>query len=156
MKAFYASLDLGCSALVTQALQHMAIGATAAAQGGRVTYYLTESPETLVHQTFLRLKLKEAIPIDGLIFFRLQQFLYGGAIDHRLLADILGRGIEVHFAREGLSLRTPADLDAAYPVLHTTELLRTSDIDGALVSLFGIDFSGTLPRSDHWDPRPMG
>lgn len=154
MKAFYASLDLGCSSLVTQSLQHMAIGATATQKGGRVTYYLTESLETLVHQTFLRLKLKEMMPIDGLIFFRMQQFLYGGSFDYAFLGEILGQGIEVHFAREGFSLLNPADLDRAFPVIHTTELLQTSDIGAALQSLFGTDFRMALPRADHWDARP--
>lgn len=111
MKGYYSCLDIGCSDLVTQPIQHLVNGTMAERLGGRVVFYTAEDPETLATQLIIRDKIAENEAIDGIIFFRLKQFAYGPSFNFRFLRELLEMGREVHFAREALSLTNLADLD---------------------------------------------
>ena len=46
------------------------------------------------------------------------QFCYDGAFNFSFLREMIDRGIEVHFTREKISIRTPEDLAERFEMLN--------------------------------------
>lgn len=116
-KAFYANLDSVSVRQTPQPLQHQAIAQYAAQQGGKVIYYIMEEWYTLASQEVLRQKVAEKPAVAGFVFFRLAQFYYDGKPKISLMSEMLERGLELHFARERISIRSKAELEAQVPLI---------------------------------------
>lgn len=127
MKSFFSFLDTGFIKYVPQPLQHVAVANKAANMGGGVTFSTGEDLDTLVSQGVLRSKIEEKPAIDGLVFFSVRQFFYGGDLNIKLLGSILDGGYEIHFARENFSILTKEELDDAFPMLYSTRYLLERD-----------------------------
>ena len=126
MKSFYSCIDAGFVA--PSSLQHLAIREMAQKMGGKITFYGSEEAKTLRTQGFMRSKLQRLDGIDGICFFSFHQFRYGSKIDWELLKMILGRGLEIHFAREGLSLMSLKDLEDKYTFLYSIDYTLRPEI----------------------------
>ena len=72
-------------------------------ENGEIKERITEEFRTAKKQYLLLDILKEKSEFDGIIFFSVQQFLYGEHFNLKLLDAILKLGYEIHFARENLS-----------------------------------------------------
>lgn len=127
MKSFYSCTDSGCTALVSQRMQHVLNAEMADRLGGTISFYVGEDNEFLARQYNLKARLAHAPKVDGIVFFRLQQFNYGKRFDTGFLREILAKGYETHFARENLSVRSVAELDTLYPTLYTFGFLNGGD-----------------------------
>lgn len=125
MKSFYSCTDNGL--IVPQPIQHVIIRNAAQKAGGAVTFYGAEDPLVLEFQPFIRVKLKRTPGLDGVVFFTLQQFMYGESFDYKLLREILASGLEVHFAREGISLLNEKDLDDAFAFIASIDFTKRRD-----------------------------
>ena len=127
MKSFYSCIDAGL--VVPQPIQHLAIRDKAQKAGGLVTFYGSEESKTLKTQTFIKAKLQRSTGLDGVIFFSLHQFRYGPSFNFKLLRTILGLNLEVHFAREGVSILNAAQLDELFPFLISVDYTTRRDQD---------------------------
>lgn len=127
MKSFYSCIDIGCSDLVTQPIQHLVNAGTAAGNGGKITFYTSEDPATLASQSVLRSKLHELRGLDGIVFFRLAQFCHSGQMNFALLQDIVDQGLEVHFSREGVSIFDRRDLNAKFFDLYLFDYIAAGN-----------------------------
>ena len=120
-KTFYSCLDLTIGRIAPQAVQHLVIGQFAQQKGGTVTFYTGENVHSRdTHEVILG-KVKERPKVDGFIFYRLYQFLsptHGPALE--VMRTILDAGYELHCAMDKVSLLTPQDLDAFFPMLCAT------------------------------------
>ena len=67
--------------------------------------------------------IEEKPLVDGVIFFTLRQFFYGGNLNLKTLNYILESGYETHFAREDISICSKEDLDRAFPMIYSTYYL---------------------------------
>jgi hypothetical protein len=132
MKSFYSCIDAG-GLVVPQPIQHLAIRDKAQKAGGAVTFYGSEEAKTLKSQAFIRAKLRRSKGLDGVIFFSLHQFRYGPDFNFKLLKEILGLGLEVHFAREGLSILNAGQLDELFPFLTSVDYTARRDRDPSWV-----------------------
>ena len=155
MKSFYSCLDVGCSKLVTQQLQHLANNAMAKDLGGSVVFYTAEDPVTMGRQAVIHSKIMEDDRIDGVIFFRMAQFCYDGAFNFAFLRELIGRGLEVHFTREKISIRTAEDLTERFEMLTMFEYgnsPRLSALDDTLRDMGVVDRAGggwgVVPQAD--------
>lgn len=127
MKSFYSCIDAGL--VVPQPIQHLAIRDKAQKAGGAVTFYGSEEAKTLKSQAFIKAKLQRSTGLDGVIFFSLHQFRYGESFNFRLLRHILALNLEVHFAREGVSILNAAQLDELFPFLISVDYTTRRDQD---------------------------
>ena len=130
-KAFYSCLDLTISRIAPQFVQHLVIAQFAEQRAGHVTFYTGENSHTRYTHEVILGKIKERPKVVGIIFYRLAQFLgpHGAALE--AMRAILDAGYELHFAVDKLSLLTPPDLDAFYPMLRATALSESRDLDRA-------------------------
>jgi hypothetical protein len=117
MKTFLSILDSGCADIAPQNMQHLVIGDFARQLGGKVTFYTAEDFLTLSTQSVFKAKLSQKPEVDGMIFFRLQQFCYGGTLNYDILKQVLCEGYAVHLARERLSLTSLDDLIDKFDIL---------------------------------------
>lgn len=120
-KVFYSCLDLTCGRVASQAVQHLVIGQFAEQKGGHVTFYTGENVHTRDTHEVILSKVRERPRVDGFIFYRLHQFLSqerGPALE--VMRTILEAGYELHCAMDKVSLLTPRDLDAFFPMLCAT------------------------------------
>lgn len=133
MKTFYSCIDAGLT--VPQSVQHLVIRERAQKAGGAVTFYGSEEAKTLASQIFIKAKLEKCRDIfDGVIFFTLHQFRYGQDFNWQLLREILDLGIEVHFAREGLSIASTDDLKEVFPFLMSVDYTLRRDTDKSWIT----------------------
>ena len=128
MKNFYSCLDYSCVDLVTQPLQHVCNGDMAKQNGGSISFYTIEGPDTLAGQDVIRAKIEEKPTVDGIVFFRLMQFLQGEKFDFDLLKKIIDLGYEVHFTREKLSIVDEHELNEQFETLYCYELLLNKGV----------------------------
>ncbi|MQF95822.1 MAG: hypothetical protein FI731_09110 [SAR202 cluster bacterium] len=126
MKSYYACLDCAFVKYAPQPLQHMAVANKASTQGGEVSFYTLEDFGTLANQGVAKSKLAEKPRVDGIIFFTLRQFFYGG-LHMDFLKSILEQGYEVHFAREDISINSKEELDTMFPMLYSSYQLMHRD-----------------------------
>lgn len=119
MKSFYSCIDAGFS--TPSSLQHLAIREMVERANGKVVFYGSEEAKTLKSQAFMRSKLERLEGVDGICFFSLHQFRYGEQIDWDLLRTILTRGLELHFAREGISITSLDELERMYVFLYSID-----------------------------------
>jgi hypothetical protein len=133
MKAFYSVPDTASIREVPQPVQHLANGAQANRLGGEIVFYTMEDRYTLRSHEVIRGKLAERPGIDGVIFYRLAQFVHDGVADVATLRWILDRGYTIAFARERISIAGAADLDRLFPLLVTCGRLDRRDHERALV-----------------------
>ena len=128
MKSYYSCIDSGYVRYAPQPLQHLANTDKARRAGGRVIFYTAEDFESLASQGIIRAKIEqEDGQFDGVIFFTLKQFFYGGEFNFSFLKSILDQGYEVHFARENLSLPDGEALEAAFPLLYASQFVEQRD-----------------------------
>ncbi len=127
MKAFYACIDGSIPA--PQPVQHLVIRDRAQKTGGAVTFYGAEDVRALGSQPFIRLKLArlKETGLDGVIFYTLHQFRYGGALNYGLLRALLDLGLEVHFACEGIAIPDRKALDDLFPFLLSGDYAARRD-----------------------------
>ena len=83
--------------------QGLVIKNKAEIENGIIKERVTEEVRTAKNQLSILDILKKKTGFDGIIFFSVQQFLYGEHFNLKLLNTILKLGFEVHFARENLS-----------------------------------------------------
>ena len=126
MRYYYACLDCAFVKYAPQPLQHLAVANKASKNGGEISFYTLEDFDTLSYQGAAKSKLAERPAVDGLIFFTLRQFFYGG-LNVKCRASILDQGYEVHFAREDVSIRTKDELDAMFPMIYSSYQLMLRD-----------------------------
>lgn len=127
MKSFYACLDTGFVKYAPQPLQHLAVADKARKLGGQISFYTMEDFNSLATQGAMRAKIEDKPAVDGVIYFTIQQFFYGGIFNLEFLKFILDRGYEAHFAREDLSIPTRESLDRAFPMLYSSRYLLERD-----------------------------
>lgn len=129
MKAYYACLDTGFVKYCPQSLQHLAIGHKAAKIGGEISFYTMEDFDSLEIQGTARRKINERPAVEGLIYFTVRQFFYGGTLHLDFLRFVLEQGYEVHFAREDISISDKESLDDIFPILYSSQKLFERDED---------------------------
>ena len=125
MKSFYSCIDAFLSA--PQPEQHLVIREKAKKEGGGITFYGAEEYRSAPVQSFIVPKLKRTAGLDGVVFFTLNQFRYGDKLNVKVLREILEMGLEVHFAREDISLRKPEDLDRWLSFLLIVDYTKRRD-----------------------------
>lgn len=130
---FYGVPDTGSVREIPQPIQHLANAAMAKQLDGEIVFYTMEDRYTLHTHEVIRGKLEERPAIDGVIFFRLAQFLRDGARGIATLRWILERGYAVAFSREQLAIRNRAELERLFPLLATTAWLDARDRDRSFV-----------------------
>ena len=133
IKNYYSCLDP--KVIAPQNEQHELISKTAKANGGKIVFYGSEDFFVSATQPFIYEKLKRTPNLDGVIFFTLNQFCYGHEMNFPLLAKILKLELNIHFAREKISLLTIDDFQQNFIQLrsyaHTQKngfILETPDI----------------------------
>ena len=125
MKRFYSWIDT--PTLSPQSLQHLAIREYAKKVGGGVVFYGAEDKSTLPSQAGITAKLRGTLGIEGFIFFTIHQFRYGDSLNWKLLKSIIMSGMEVHFARDGISLYSSEDLSRQFDLLHSIDFTVRRD-----------------------------
>jgi hypothetical protein len=128
MKRFYSCIDGGLP--VPQPIQHLAIHDKAAKAQGAVTFYGAEEVRVLRTQPFIKTKLeklKQKEEVDGVVFYTIHQFRYGDTLNFDLMRRILDMGLEIHFARERLSLLVPSEFEAVLPFLMSVDFTHRRD-----------------------------
>lgn len=129
MKAYYSCLDTGFVKYCPQSLQHLAVANKAGKLGGEVSFYTMEDPGALAFQGAVKAKIEENPAVDGIIYFTVRQFFYGGNFDLKFLKFVLDQGYEVHFAREDISILNRDNLADLYPILYSSRYLLDRDED---------------------------
>ncbi|OGX27142.1 MAG: hypothetical protein A2787_02110 [Omnitrophica WOR_2 bacterium RIFCSPHIGHO2_01_FULL_48_9] len=128
MKSYYSCLDAGFVKYAPQSLQHLANGEKAKKLSGKIIFYTAEDFKTLPSHGVIKAKMDEKqANIDGIIFFTLRQFFYGGRFDYKFLKYVLDEGYEVHFAREDISVENQQRLDELFPIFYATQFVIKRD-----------------------------
>ena len=127
-KVFYSCLDTGFIAEVPQPIQHQAVAEMAKQVGGSVVFYTMEDHYTLRTHEVLLTRLNEKPDISGVIFFRIGQFSYSDEPRTDVMTLLLERGLELHFARERISIYNKADLDRIFPFLYLANRLHNPSV----------------------------
>ena len=104
MKQFYSCIDALLPA--PQPEQHELSKKKANKEGGQIVFYGAEEYRVVKQQPFILKKLQRTPGIDGVVFFSIDQFCYGGTFNLKLLRDILKLKLSVHFAREDISFNS--------------------------------------------------
>ena len=107
MKQFYSCIDAYLPS--PQPEQHAVISKKAEKESAVIVFYGAEEVRVAKDQPFILPKLKRTPGLDGVIFFSINQFCYGHALNFRLIIDILKLGLSIHFSREDLSLYSIED-----------------------------------------------
>lgn len=127
MKAFYSCIDATLPA--PQPEQHLVIREKARKEGGAITFYGAEEYRSVGVQSFILPKLKRTGGLDGVVFFTLNQFRYSESLNVKLMLAILELGLEIHFAREDVSLRSRGDLERCLDFLLVVDYTKRRDAD---------------------------
>ena len=132
MKVFFSCIDGSISA--PQPVQHLVIRECAQKAGGGISFYGAEEVQVLDTQPFIRLKLTrlKSSGLDGVVFYTLHQFRQGPKFNYELLLSILDLDLEVHFAREGVSIMSRNQLKQMFPFFMS------------------VDFTSRRDKSDMW------
>ena len=125
MKRFYSWIDT--PTLAPQSLQHLAIHEYAKKVGGGIVFFGSEDNSTLSSQAGIAAKLRSTLSTEGFIFFTIHQFRYGDSLNWKLLKSIIMSGMEVHFARDGISLYSSEDLSRQFNLLHSIDFTVRRD-----------------------------
>ncbi len=128
MKRFYSCIDGGLP--VPQPIQHLAIHDKAKKANGAVTFYGAEEVRVLGTQPFIKTKLEKlqrCKDVDGVIFYTIHQFRYDDTFNFDLMRHILGMNLEMHFARERLSILKLNELDELFPFLNSVDFTHRRD-----------------------------
>lgn len=125
MKSFYSCIDATLSA--PQPEQHLVIREKARKEGGAITFYGAEEYRSAGVQSFILPKLRRTAGLDGVIFFTVNQFRYSDALNVTLMRDVLDMGLELHCAREDVSLRSRRDLEEWLPFLIVVDYTKRRD-----------------------------
>jgi hypothetical protein len=125
MKSFYSCIDAFLSA--PQPEQHLVIREKAKKEGGGITFYGAEEYRSAPVQSFILPKLKRTAGLDGVVFFTLNQFRYGEKLNVKLMREILELGLEIHFAREDISLRKSEELERSLSFLLVVDYTKRRD-----------------------------
>ena len=128
MKSFYSCIDAFLSA--PQPEQHLVIREKAKKEGGGITFYGAEEYRSAPVQSFILPKLKRTAGLEGVVFFTLNQFRYADKLNVKLMREILDLGMEMHFAREDISLRKPEDLERWLSFLLVVDFTKRRDASG--------------------------
>lgn len=126
---YYAVLDTGFTKLLPQAHQNLIARDYATTfLNGIVGFYWTEDMLTLKSMDLVRKNLTGSFKgCKGLIFFRLWQFCYNGKFNFAVLKEVLNNNLEVHFAREKISIRSLGELEKIRPLITTYYYLAVRD-----------------------------
>ncbi len=128
MKNYYSCIDIGYVKHVPQPIQHLAMSKKAGDLGGKIIFYTGEDFKSLASQAVIKDKVQTRPDnVDGVIFFTLKQFFYSGKLNFSFLKLLLEKGYEVHFARENISFKSLEDLEAAFPMLYSTQYVYKRD-----------------------------
>jgi len=125
MKSFYSCIDAFLSA--PQPEQHLVIREKAKKEGGGITFYGAEEYRSAPVQSFIVPKLKRTAGLEGVVFFTLNQFRYGEKLNVKLMREILDLGLEMHFAREDISLRSREELERWLSFLLVVDYTKRRD-----------------------------
>jgi hypothetical protein len=125
VKSFYSCID--STLIVPQPVQHLVIRDYATKVGGSIVFYGAEEAKTRESQAFVRAKLKRTPGIDGVCFFTFHQFRYGQQLNIDLLQYILSLNLEIHFAREALSINSIEELDRAFAFIYSIDYTLRRD-----------------------------
>jgi hypothetical protein len=127
VKTFFSCIDASIPA--PQPVQHLVIRDRANKVGGAILFYGAEDVLGLGRQPFIRLKLTRLKEkgLDGVIFYTVHQFRYGGDFDYGLVRFIHGLGLEVHFACEGIAIRNEEELRTIFPFLMAVDFTSRRD-----------------------------
>jgi hypothetical protein len=117
------ALDVHQAEALTQSIQHLAISTFAESLGGKVTFYTGEDILTHDSQSLMRSTIAAKPEIEGVIFFRIRQFLNGDRLSFTFMREILTAGYELHFAREMLSMFEIEDLQHQFSLLYCFEVI---------------------------------
>jgi hypothetical protein len=128
MKSFYSCIDAFLSA--PQPEQHLVIREKAKKEGGGITFYGAEEYRSAPVQSFILPKLKRTAGLDGVVFFTLNQFRYADKLNVKLMREILDLGMEMHFAREDISLRSRDELERWLAFLLVVDFTKRRDASG--------------------------
>jgi len=123
-KKFYSCLDTGVVDEVPQSAQHVLAAKMAEIAGGTVVFYTMEDVYTLKTQEVIQSKLNEKPDVNGIIFYRVHQFFYAPEFSFNLMARIIKLGLEIHFARERISIRTLDELEADFSLLYAAQQIK--------------------------------
>lgn len=115
MKQFYSCIDALLPA--PQPEQHEVSKKKATKEGGQIVFYGAEEYRVVNHQPFILPKLKRTPGIDGVVFFSIDQFCYGDSFNLKLMGEILGLGLSVHFAREDITFKSLDEVVANFITL---------------------------------------
>ena len=110
-KKYLAILDIVITEIVSQKLQINLIRDFLKKKNSDLVFYSAESHSTFENLNVLKLKIKEKIKIDGIVFYSLLQFFYGGKKNINIINQILKKKIELIFIREGLSIKNKKQLE---------------------------------------------
>lgn len=128
MKIYYSCLDTGFVKYASQPLQHLANNNKANNLGGKIIFYTSEDFKSLASHGVIKAKLKEqGKKVNGVIFFTIRQFFYGGKLNLKFLGEMIKRGYEVHFSRENISIFDQNDLDEVFPMLYVSQFVIQRD-----------------------------
>jgi hypothetical protein len=115
MRQFYSCIDGLLPA--PQPEQHELSRKKAAKEGGQIVFYGAEEYRVVGQQPFILPKLKRTPGVDGVVFLSIDQFCYGDTLNLKLLREILGLGLSVHFAREDISFQSFDEVSANFITL---------------------------------------
>ena len=126
-RRYYSVPDTRSVSVVPQPIQHLAIADAARRAGGAIVFYTMEDfYTTSTHEVILG-KLLEHPAVDGIVFYRLKQFVHDGRPQIDVLRRILTSGYEVVFARERLHIADEAQLDREFPLLFASAHVEERD-----------------------------
>lgn len=119
-KVYLSCIDVIKTDALTQPIQHLVNADYAQSIGGKIVFYTAEDPLTRGSHSVVRACIRDA-SYDGVIFFRMNQFLDDGRFNFSALDELVKAGLEVHFARESLAIRTRTELLKLFPDLYCFE-----------------------------------
>ena len=120
-KSFYSCVDCLIPSPLSE--QHMVIKKKAEAENGIISAYASEEVRFASNQPWIFIKLKETQGLDGVIFFSVDQFLYGEHFNLKLFKNIIDHGYEIHFARENFSFYKNIDKNEILNFLISHDLI---------------------------------
>tara|TARA_B110000008_G_C16564411_1_gene401611 strand:- start:26 stop:457 length:432 start_codon:yes stop_codon:yes gene_type:complete len=110
LKEYFSFPDISFLKYVPQRVQHITIKDFVKSLNGKITFYGTELPETLKSQLILKNQINKLNIESGIVFFSFYQFTYNNYINFNLIKKILDNNLEIHFARERISITSKEGL----------------------------------------------
>ena len=109
-KKYLAFLDIAITEIVGQRLQTILAKDYAKKINGDVIFYSTETYGSFKNLQVLKQKINEDSEFDGVIFYSILQFCYGGKIESKILKKILKKKIKLIFVRENIEINNLTQL----------------------------------------------